>query len=57
MSLDEFSDYRRDMAIEGQVRVSCDAKVFDRSYRYYVFTKERYGDVPGLTPIRKTWFF
>ena len=34
MSLDEFSDYRRDMAIEGQVRVICDAKVFARSYRY-----------------------
>ena len=32
LTKDEFSDYRRDMAIEGQVRVSCDAKVFDRSY-------------------------
>ena len=33
------------MAIEGQVRVKCDAKVFDGSYRYLVLTKERYGDV------------
>ena len=30
------------MAIEGQVRVKCDAKVFDGSYRYLVLTKERY---------------
>ena len=35
------------MAIEGQVRVKCDAKVFDGSYRYLVLTKERYGDVTG----------
>ena len=33
------------MAIEGQVLVKCDAKVFDGSYRYLVLTKERYGDV------------
>ena len=45
LTKDEVSDYRRDMAIKGQVRVNCDAKVFDGSYRYYVFTKERYGDV------------
>ena len=33
-NVDEVSDYRRDMAIEGQVRVSFDTKIFDRSYRY-----------------------
>ena len=35
------------MAIEGQVRVKCDAKVFDGSCTYQVLTKERYGDVTG----------
>ena len=35
------------MAIEGRVRIKCDAKVLDRSYRYKVLIKERYGDVTG----------
>ena len=51
------------MAIEGQVRIKCDAKVLDGSYRYLVLTKERYGDVTGNleiscpTPNRTNLFF
>ena len=35
------------MAIKGQVRVKCDAKVPDGSYRYLTLTKERNSDVTG----------
>ena len=35
------------MAIEGQVRIKCDAKVLDGSYRYQDLTKKRYSDVTG----------
>ena len=43
-----YVDKREELLVKVmQVRVKCDAKVFDGSYRYKVLTKERYGDTTG----------